>query len=221
MNRRFLLDQRLRAVAVMNVPIHDQHALHAASPERVVRADRHVAEEAESHPISLQRVMARRPHGAERARATVDRHVDRVEDTTNRRSRGVARALAHHRIGIEQAASRHGEAVHVLDVPGIMHEQKVIVGGQSTLDVLERVIQLDILTERAGNRAQAPHVFRMTPASVVPAAVSVRDVRNFHATPRSRRESHSASSAIAASAASQASSGNDGVRRGWPAGLMG
>ena len=46
---RVVLDQRLRAVAVMHVPVDDQHAIELLHPARVVRRDGDVAEQAESH----------------------------------------------------------------------------------------------------------------------------------------------------------------------------
>ena len=88
-----------------------------------------------------------------------------------------------------------------------MRELQLIVGRVPTFDVLQRVKQLEVLAQRAGDRAQPAHVFRMSPAGVVTAAIGMRDVRDVHATPLNRRESHSPSSAAAASAASQASQG--------------
>ena len=78
MNVRLVLDERLRSVAVVHVPIDDEHALGAVAPPRVVRAERDVAEETEAHRRVAQRVMARRPHGAEASpRSVAEREVDR------------------------------------------------------------------------------------------------------------------------------------------------
>ena len=49
-NLGLLLHQRLRAVAVVHVPVDDEHATDFVPRARVVRADRHRAEETESHP---------------------------------------------------------------------------------------------------------------------------------------------------------------------------
>ena len=83
---RLVLDERLRPVAVVHVPIDDQHALGAVPSPRVVRADRDVAEETEAHRVRAQRVVARRTHGAEAAaRSVAEREVDRRRAPRRRR----------------------------------------------------------------------------------------------------------------------------------------
>ncbi len=54
-----LLDERLRAVAVMHVEVDDEHAIGMMFLARVVRGDRDVAEETESHRGVGERMMAR------------------------------------------------------------------------------------------------------------------------------------------------------------------
>ena len=39
----------VRAVAVVDVPVEDQHALEPAEPDRMLRGDRDVVEQAEPH----------------------------------------------------------------------------------------------------------------------------------------------------------------------------
>src|SRR4051812_6605492 len=73
------LDERLRAVAMVDVPIHDQHALDAMPLTRVVRADPDVAEETEPHRAIAERMVARWAHGAKRSPWSVaEREVDPV-----------------------------------------------------------------------------------------------------------------------------------------------
>src|SRR4051794_34337515 len=74
------LDQRLGPVAVMHIPIHDQHPLRAMAASRIVGTDGDAAEETESHCPTAQSMMSRRTHAAEAAqRAAVERHVHGVQ----------------------------------------------------------------------------------------------------------------------------------------------
>src|SRR6185312_15044818 len=49
MDALIALDERLRAVAMVHVPVDDEHAVEPARATRIVRRDCDVAEEAESH----------------------------------------------------------------------------------------------------------------------------------------------------------------------------
>ena len=104
--RRIVLDERLRAVAVVHVPVDDQHALDAFALARVVRADGDVAEEAESHPAVSERVVTGRSDGAERARAYRRPPVHGVEHAANGGACGVARSFADERVRVEAATAR-------------------------------------------------------------------------------------------------------------------
>src|SRR5713101_4667694 len=71
-----LLHERLRSVAVMYVPIDDQHALQGMPRASVVRRDGNVAKETKPHRAVPQRVMPRWSNRAEGTpRAAVHGHV--------------------------------------------------------------------------------------------------------------------------------------------------
>src|SRR5262249_31590067 len=85
-----MLDERLRPVSVVHIPIDDQHAFGAMPLPRVVRADGHVAEQTEAHRARAERVMSWRAHRTEAARRTAaERAVDAVQNGAGSRGRGV------------------------------------------------------------------------------------------------------------------------------------
>lgn len=59
-------ERRFGTVAVMHVEVDDRDALEPVHVERMPRRDRDVVEEAEAHRARRLRVMAGRPHAAER-----------------------------------------------------------------------------------------------------------------------------------------------------------
>jgi len=61
-HRRVVVERGLGAVAVVDVPVDDHHALGLVDQAGVLRGDRHVVEDAESHPFVGDRVMSRRAH---------------------------------------------------------------------------------------------------------------------------------------------------------------
>src|SRR5439155_5211131 len=74
------LDERLRAVAMVHVPVDDENALETVLDTRVVRRDGDVADEAEAHRAIAEGVVTGRPDGTERALgAAVHGHVDGIE----------------------------------------------------------------------------------------------------------------------------------------------
>ena len=79
-HRRIGVEDVLRAVAVVHVPIHDQDARYAVFALRVARGEGHVIEEAEAHAAASAGVVSRRPHGAERVLHVAGHHrVDGVQ----------------------------------------------------------------------------------------------------------------------------------------------
>ena len=104
-NGRIVLDECLRAVAVVNVPIDDQHAIDPLALAGVVRADGDVAEDAEAHAAVAKRMVTRRPDGAGRSRLGLGSQVARVEYGTNGCARGIAGSLADKRVRIEAATT--------------------------------------------------------------------------------------------------------------------
>ena len=69
----------LRAVAVMYVPVDDHYAIELMLVAGRGSRDRNVAEEAKTHRMFTHRVMARRPHEAERCfRFALEHAIDGV-----------------------------------------------------------------------------------------------------------------------------------------------
>ena len=89
-HRGVLVKDVLRAVAVVHVPIHDQHASHAVPLLRVARRDGDVVEQAETHPASGVRVMPGRADGAEGvARLAREHGIHRVQHSAHRAHRDI------------------------------------------------------------------------------------------------------------------------------------
>ena len=83
---RLVLHQCLRAVAMVHVPVHDQHALAGRGGQGIVRRNRHIAEQAESHRPVAQRVMSRRTHRRKATRrTTIKGHVHAIEHAARSR----------------------------------------------------------------------------------------------------------------------------------------
>src|ERR1019366_6880881 len=186
----------LRSVAVMHIPVDDEHAIETLDSTRVVCGDGDVSEEAESHRGSTKRVVAGRAHRAEAAlRRTREREVDGVEDASGARRGGLPRTRARDRVGVELAAALLRERTNTRDVRRVVREGDLVVVRVPPLEMVERFIQLEIVAQCARNRAKPADVLGMTPARVMPTAVGVRDERDglLHRAPRQRRDAHSAS----------------------------
>ena len=65
MNIRLILDQRLRSVSVVNVPVHDENPPERMALARVMSAEGDVPEEAESHGPIVKCVVSGRTDSAE------------------------------------------------------------------------------------------------------------------------------------------------------------
>jgi hypothetical protein len=85
---RIGVDQILGPVAVVDVPIHDEHARESVLFQRPARGDHDVVDQAESHRDVGACVVSRRPHGCEGRLA-----LERQACGEHRRARGPARRL--------------------------------------------------------------------------------------------------------------------------------
>ena len=96
----------LRAVAVVDVPIDDQHAVEPVLVDRDAGGDGHVVEQAEAHRAVGERMVPGRPHEAERRAVLAGEHaVDRVARRAGREPRDVERGGADHGVGIGPTAA--------------------------------------------------------------------------------------------------------------------
>ena len=76
---RIIAEDVLGAVAVVHIEVHDGHPIEPVVLECVRRTDSHVVEEAEAHGSAMLRMMARRPHAAERVGRLAREHQVRAE----------------------------------------------------------------------------------------------------------------------------------------------
>ena len=130
-DRTIVPEDFLGAVAVMHIPIDDQHALDPVIPPRVPRANRDVVEHAEAHSAIRGRVMSRRAHGAKRALCfSAHDCVNRRHHRTRRGQRGAKRSRE---ISVSPVLSvRRPAAISVrtfFRYSDECTEQHVIVGG--------------------------------------------------------------------------------------------
>jgi hypothetical protein len=171
---------------MVNIPVHNQDFLRTVTLPCVMSSYGNISEEAESHPAIAERVVSRRPNRAERSKVyTGESTIDAVENgacTGNGRSPG---SFAYYCIGIELCTARFCVLAHRSDVAWIVRESELIVGRHPAFDMLDCLEETRVVAECASNRAETANVLGMTPASVVTAAVCVRDERDAHCLPRS------------------------------------
>jgi len=174
-----VLHQCLRSVAVVHVPIGDQHARGVVVLPRIVRADRDVTKQTESHGAVTHGVMAWRTDRAKAARVLVTHsQIDRVEYASRRRGRRVPRPFARDRIVIESAAAGVRDGLDRRDVCGIVRQRELVRSRVTPFAMLDLGEEIDFVAECARDGAQAADMFRVSPPCVVPPAVGVRDERD-------------------------------------------
>jgi hypothetical protein len=119
----------LGAVAVVDVPIDDQHPLQTAI-ERVGGGDGDGVEEAEAHPPDRGGVVPRRAGQHESApRPAVKRRVDGGDTGPGGEGGGIDRARGDSGIGIEPATPARGKLAHPGDVARVVNARQGLVGG--------------------------------------------------------------------------------------------
>ena len=134
-----VLEDGLRAVAVMHVEIDHRdprEAVHLARPQR---ADRDIVEQAEPHRPAGLGMMAGRAHGAERVVGLArDDGIDRGGDGAGGAQRRLARSRRHDRVGVDpdMAGSRH-RVQQALDKAARMDAGDVVDRGLGRLAAVE------------------------------------------------------------------------------------
>lgn len=180
-NVRLVLHESLSPVSVVHVPVHYQYSLKRVLPSRVVRAYRDVAKEAEAHRAIVNGVMAGRTHRAEASPVhSGDGEIDRREDAPGARGGGVPRPIAGDGIRVEAASATRGGVSYRENVFGVVRQTELFDGGVTSLEMVDRVEEVGIVTKRPGDRAQPADVLRMSPPGIVPAAIAVRYERGPH-----------------------------------------
>ena len=152
-HRRVVVEDLLRAVAVVDVPVDDEHAPHAVLPHRCARRHRHRVEEAEAaHPVGA-RVVARWPHdGKAGAHPTGAHGLGEREHAAGGAPRGARRRLVEvHVVAAHQPPSAGQRPVVVRADP------RATLVGQL---VLERVQRVPVLARVARERLVARRIAR-------------------------------------------------------------
>ena len=187
-DRRVMLDERLRSVPVMNVPVYDQYALGVETRASVEGGDCYVAEEAEPHCPIAQGVMTGRAYSAEAARRlAAQREIHGVEHRAGAGSRGIPRSLADDGVGVEAPTAGERHLPNGVDVASLVSQRELVLCRVPSLDVTHEREEFRIVPQRTRDRAQPTDVLRMAPPRVVPAAVGVRDEGDAQRTGRRLR----------------------------------
>ena len=98
-HRRVFPEDRLRAVAVVHVPVDDRDPADASRRLRVADSDGDVGEDAEAHPEVGERVVTRRPHeGVRIGDRAVEDGVDRRDRAPGSELRDLVGAVAERRL---------------------------------------------------------------------------------------------------------------------------
>src|ERR1035438_5104610 len=117
-NRAVGIENILRAVAVMHVPIRDQHSLHAVLLLGIASRDGDAIEQAEAHAANGRSVMAGRTYDAKGVlRLAAHYRVHRVERTAGGTRRSIQRSRRNNGIPGAQFVEPGGHlALHQPDV---------------------------------------------------------------------------------------------------------
>lgn len=176
MNARFIFNKRLRAVAMMHIPINDQHPLTRMILERVVGGNRHISEKTKPHRPIPQRMMPRRSHGGEAAlRAPVEGHIHTIEHASRTRRRRIPRSLADDRVRIEPTAAGEHQILDARDVGPIVGKGEFVRHRVTTFVMHQRVEERRLVAQGTRNGTQSTDMFRVIPPGVVTTAVGVRN----------------------------------------------
>jgi len=134
----FALEDRLRAVAVMDVEVGDGHALQPVDGKRMRRAHGHVVEQAKAHGAVRGGMVAGRAHRAEGAPTAGHHRVHRGGHGAGRPQRSFGRARRHRGVVVQpmDAIGRLG-AEDAFDVCGGMHAAELRGCGTGRLDVVQ------------------------------------------------------------------------------------
>src|SRR5690606_6669570 len=181
---RILVEDVLRAVAVMHIPVDDQDALDAVFRLCSTRRDRDVVEQTEAHCAIRGRMMSGRTAQRERGpRAAAHDEVDGIDRTARGGCRRIPGRRRHDRIGVERDLRTRlrrprDRSAYRLDMIGRVHAQQLLHRRVTRL-VLEHVLEQRgrIALDRLHDRRQTTLMLGMTPARVVKAAVLVQDQR--------------------------------------------
>jgi hypothetical protein len=134
---RVVLEEMLRAVAVMQVPVDDADAADTRRAQRR-RGDGNVVEEAETHRARVLGVMARRTHERKAIRdlAGTDGLAE-VDEPAGGEARGVVRVRRRRRVGVEHDVRVPRARRHARDVARVVDARELGVGRRPRADARE------------------------------------------------------------------------------------
>lgn len=182
MNVGIGFDYCLRSVAVVDVPIDNQHSPCVVSFFRVERGERDVAEETKPHRSCSQSVVSRRARCAKRSSVQVLHcTIDCGECAPSSSGRGSPGAFTCDSVRIESSAAGAANTLDHLDVPRIMSNRKLIRRRVPADNLFDGIEQLRIRSQRSCDRTQSSYMLRMIPSGIMTAAVGVRYEGDVHA----------------------------------------
>jgi hypothetical protein len=140
---RVLVEGVLRAVAMVGVPVEDQHAL--ASRRQPGGGDRHVVEEAEAHRPGRRGVVARRPQGEEGGVGLpAIESLDGVGAGAGPEDGGTPRLGDGGGVGVEVPAAAGAEALEGVEVRRRVEQLELLAGRRSGRDADQRVLETGV-----------------------------------------------------------------------------
>ncbi len=178
---RVVLQERLGAIAVVDVKIDDRHAFKSMVIQRVFRGNRDIAKDAKAHGQLLFGVVAGRAHGDKGVpRLTAQHHVHGLDRATRRAPDGVVRRWAEEGFGIGVPVEAREPVVghlgaHKVDVVLRMAPRDIGIFGQGRIDAQ----QVEIF-QCALDIGQASNLFRHAGGCDMEETIGVGKKRGFH-----------------------------------------
>ena len=175
---RVVIETVLRAVAVMQVPIHDQDTAQAEPRAQILRAHGHAVEQTEPHRAVAFGVVARRAYQGEAVvhLAFHDR-VQHAQQPAAGQQCGLVRPRTDARIRVERRGRLSGRRRHAPDQAGVVNQRDFLMGGEPGREPHEP--RAPIRLHAAQQAADPVRAFGMPGAGVVLLIARVQDDAGF------------------------------------------
>ena len=122
MNPRIVLHESLGSIAMVNIPVHDQHPLGVMNGSGMVGCECHVSKKTKSHGPVKERVMTRRANGYKTSFVCpTERQVDGLQCASGACGTRIPGSFARDGIRIDLAAACSRKGSYALDIPGVVH----------------------------------------------------------------------------------------------------
>ena len=173
-----LVEGVLCAIAVVDVPIDDQHPVQAVI-ERVRGGDRHRIEQAESHAPGRGGMVPRGSGEDETTlRPAVERRVDGGDACPGGERGDVDRAWTDGGIGVQPAAALGGKFPYARDIARIVDARQDVVGRGGERDIGATAEQIEAF-QRCLDRDEPARVFRVAASVVLAERQRTKERRAF------------------------------------------